>query len=302
MKRLSIIGCGNVGKTLGRLWAQERVFSIGDILNRSEESSSLAVQFIGAGRPVLRIAEMSPAEVFLISTPDDQIRESCSALAASGLLRTGDIVFHCSGALPSADLISAKETGAFVGSVHPIKSIADPAVSVEAFNGTFCGVEGDDQSLEVLRPAFEAIGGKTFAIDPQFKTIYHAAAVMVCSYLTSLLEVGAQAYAKAGLDRETSMDVMEPIVRGTVENIFGSGTVRALTGPIARGDHSIVSKQLATLSDWNPRFGEIYRDLGAVALGLSRLQGTTSPDSLATLAELLEQGTAGGSAPIPRIT
>ncbi len=290
MRKLSIIGCGNVGKTLGRLWAQEKVFSIGHILNRSEESSSSAVHFIGAGQGVAGIAAMSPAEVFLISTPDDHIAESCNALAAAGLLRKDDIVFHCSGALPSSGLISAKEAGALVGSVHPIKSIADPRVSVETFDGTFCGVEGDDQSLEVLRPAFEAIGGETFAVDPQFKTIYHAAAVMVCNYLTSLIEVGAQAYVKAGLDRETSMRVMEPIVRGTVENVFASGTVRALTGPIARGDHSIVSKQLAALSGWNPRFGNLYRDLGAVALGLSRLQGTAPPDSLAALAELLEQG------------
>ncbi|NQT24773.1 DUF2520 domain-containing protein [candidate division KSB1 bacterium] len=289
MRRLNIIGCGNVGKTLGRLWAQERVFSIGDILNRSEESSSSAAHFIGAGQGIAGIAAMSPAEVFLISTPDDQIVESCSALAASGLLRTGDIVFHCSGALPSAGLIPAKEAGACIGSIHPVKSIANPDVSVETFSGTFCGVEGDDQSLEILRPAFEAIGGKTFVIDPQFKTIYHAAAVIVCNYLTSLIEIGAQAYVKAGLDQETSMHVMEPLVRETVENIFGSGTVRALTGPIARGDHSIVSKQLAALADWNPRFGNLYRDLGAVALGLSHLQGTASPDSLAALAELLEQ-------------
>ena len=290
MKRLSIIGCGNMGKTLGRLWSQERVFSIGDILNRTHESASSAACFIGAGQAVAEIASMAPADIFLISTPDDHITESCNALAASGLLRTGDIVFHCSGALPSASLISAKEAGALVGSVHPIKSIVDPSVSVETFNGTFCGLEGDDQSLEVLRPAFEAIGGKIFAIDPQFKTIYHAASVIVCNYLTSLIEVGAQTYVKSGLDRETSMRVMEPIVRGTVENIFGSGTVRALTGPIARGDHSIVAKQLTALSGWNPQFACLYRDLGAVALGLSRLQGTASPDSLAVLAELLEQG------------
>ncbi|OEU60518.1 MAG: hypothetical protein BA870_09290 [Desulfuromonadales bacterium C00003094] len=289
MRSLSIIGCGNVGKTLGRLWSQEKVFSIGDILNRSEESGSAAVRFIGAGRAVVGIAEMSPAEVFLISTPDEYIVESCSALAASGLLRTGDLVFHCSGALPSIDLISAKGAGACIGSVHPVKSFANPAVSAETFSGTFCGMEGDDQALGILRPAFEAVGGKIFAINPQFKTIYHAAAVMTCNYLTSLVEIGAQAYLKAGLDRETSMQVMEPIVRGTVENIFNSGTVGALTGPIARGDHSTVSKQLAALSDWNPRLGNLYRDLGATALELSRLQGTAPPDSLAALAKLLEQ-------------
>lgn len=290
MRKLCIIGCGNVGKTLGRLWHQEKVFTIGDILNRSKESGSAAARFIGAGRAISGVAEMSPAEVFLIGTPDDQIVASCRALAASGLLRPGDVVFHCSGALPAADLISAKEAGACIGSVHPVKSFANSAESGETFGGTFCGMEGDEQALEILRPAFEAIGGKAMAINPQFKAIYHAGAVMVCNYLTSLIEIGAQAYLKAGLDRETAMQVMEPIVRGTVENIFDSGTVGALTGPIARGDHSVVAKQLSALSDWNPRFGNLYRDLGATALELSRLQGTASPDSLAALAELLEQG------------
>ncbi len=52
---------------------------------------------------------MRPAELFLISTPDDHIVESCNALSASGLLRTGDIVFHCSGALASTDLVSAQD-------------------------------------------------------------------------------------------------------------------------------------------------------------------------------------------------
>jgi predicted short-subunit dehydrogenase-like oxidoreductase (DUF2520 family) len=145
-----------------------------------------------------------------------------------------------------------------------------------------------ERALDVLRQAFEKIGGKTFAIDPRFKTLYHAAAVMVCNYLTALIEIGAQTYLKAGLDRETAMQVMEPIMRGTVENIFASGTVRALTGPIARGDHTTVSGQLAALSDWNPQLGEIYRHLGATALELSRLQGTASSDALTALAELLE--------------
>lgn len=295
MNRLNIIGCGHVGRTLGRLWAQEKVFAMGDVFNRSGESAASAVRFVGAGQGVDRIESMSPAELYLIATPDDHIVESCDALAASGLLRTGDIVFHCSGALPSAALVAAQAAGALVGSVHPIKSFADPDVSSATFEGTFCGVEGDDRALDVLRPAFEAIGARTFAIDPRFKTLYHAAAVIACNYLTALLEIGVQTYVKAGLDRDTAMQVMEPIVGGTIENVFRSGTVRALTGPIARGDHTVVAGQLAALSDWNPLFGSLYRELGAVALDLSRRQGSASPGSLAALAGLLEQ--AGSTKP-----
>ena len=62
MKRLNIIGCGNVGKTLGRLWHQRGVFEIHDILNRTAESACRAVDFIGAGRGIFTHADMRPAD------------------------------------------------------------------------------------------------------------------------------------------------------------------------------------------------------------------------------------------------
>lgn len=289
MKKLSIIGCGNVGKTLGYLWARNAVFEIGDVLNRSVRSSAEAVEFIQAGRPVAGFREMNRADLFLIGTSDNQILPSCKALAASGILQPGNIVFQTSGAIPSARLGAAKETGALVASVHPVKSFTAPDVSVATFSGTFCGTEGDDQALNVLWSAFEAIGARMFRIDPEQKTIYHAALVFVCNYLTALLEVGITAYSKAGLNRETALQAMEPLVRETVDNIFKFDTVGALTGPIARGDDQIVAQQLAALSDWDQSFGNIYRDLGAVALKLSRAQGTASAESLAALTKLLNQ-------------
>ena len=289
MKKLTIIGCGRVGKTLGHLWARNAVFEIADVLNRSVRSSAEAVEFIQAGRPVAGFGEMNRADVFLIGTPDNHILQSCKALADCGILQPGNIVFQCSGAIPSAKLGAAKETGALVASVHPVKSFAAPDVSVATFSGTFCGAEGDDQALGVLLSAFEAIGGRMFGIDPQYKTIYHAAGVLVCNYLTALLEVGITAYSKSGLNRETALQAMEPLVRETVDNIFETDTVRALTGPIARGDDQIVAQQLAAMSAWDPLFGNIYRDLGAVALKLSRAQGTASAESLAALTRLLNQ-------------
>lgn len=288
MKKLNIIGCGNVGKTLAHLWSKQKIFTIGDIVNQSTESNLAAIQFIGSGQTASSVSAMHPAEVYLIGTPDDQIIESCNELASCGLLRKGDTVFHCSGALPSSSLNSAKQASAGIASVHPVKSFANPVASSTSFEGTYCGVEGDKNSLDILSSAFEAIGGKTFDIDPQFKTLYHAGSVMVCNYLTSLIEVGTQSYLKAGLDKETSLKVMEPIVRGTIDNIFSTNTVSALTGPIARGDHATVSRQLTALFDWNPEYGELYRNLGNVALELSRLQGSASPDSLAMLAEILD--------------
>jgi len=289
MKTLTIIGAGRVGQTLSRLWARNGVFEIHEVVNRSLESGSAAVAFMGAGRAFSTLAEMSPADVFMITAPDTHIVACCHALAQSHLLQQGSIVFHCSGALPSSDLAPARAQGAFVGSAHPVKSFADPEVSVSTFAHTFCGMEGDDEALAVLGNALEAIGGRPFKIDPEFKTIYHAGAVIVCNYLTALLEWGVQAYMKAGLERVAARQVIEPMVRDTVENIFQTDTVQALTGPIARGDHEIVAQQLRTMSQWEARFGRLYRDLGAMALELAHDQGTASSESLAALEKLLHE-------------
>jgi predicted short-subunit dehydrogenase-like oxidoreductase (DUF2520 family) len=289
MKRLNIIGCGKVGKTLGRLWAENQVFEIGDVVNRSNESSIAAVEFLGAGQAASRLGEMKAADVYMIGTPDGCIAETSAQLSAFGLLKSGAVVFHCSGALSSAELASAKKCGAFVASVHPVKSFASAESAALTFAGTFCGVEGDSEALEVLCPAFEAIGATAFPVNPEQKTLYHAGTVIVCNYLAALLEFGVRVYAKCDIPREQALQVMEPIVRETADNVFKSGTVQALTGPIARGDHQTVAKQIEALDAWNPRCGELYKLLGLVALDLSREQGAASAESLAALSALLDE-------------
>lgn len=289
MHTLNIIGCGRLGQTLAKLWLQHDVFIIQDIMNRSRESAAEAVDFIGAGRAVTDVAELRPADLFLIATPDDVIAACAHRLAQTGCLQAGNIVFHCSGALPSADLYMVTEYGAFTASVHPVKSFATPDLAVQSFAGTYCGVEGGPDALAVLQPAFTRIGGKLFAIDATQKTFYHAAAVLVCNDLTALIELGARLYEKAGLKRETAFDVMQPIVRETVEAAFSLGTTRALTGPVARGDHVTVAKQIDALHAWEPQIEAAYRALGVIALDLARAQGIAEASALDHLQKLLSR-------------
>ena len=290
MKSFSIIGCGAVGKTVGRLFHEAGIFHLREILTRSRASAELAVEFIGAGRPVAGIGELAPADLYLVAASDDVIAACAVELAASGLIRPGTVVCHMSGALPSSALAPVAELGALVASVHPVKSFADFRVSVSDFAGTWCGIEGDPPAVELLSGAFGAIGGRIFSLDPRFKTIYHAGSVLVCNYLTSLMEAGVRAYEKGGLERETALQVMEPLVRGTVDNIFRLGTVQALTGPIARGDAAVVSAQLDALEGWDQELAAIYRSLAGVAVGLSRKRGQASESDLAAVEKLLAGG------------
>lgn len=289
MSTLSVIGCGHLGRTLARLWHEAGVLDIGDLLTRSPRSATAARDFVGAGRPLADFAALAPADIFLVATTDDALATAAGSLAASGVLRGGEVVFHASGATPSMVLAPLRDCGAVIGSVHPVLSFASPERALCDFPGSFCGVEGDESALAVLRPLFDALGARLFAVDADAKLLYHSAAVFACNYLPGLVECGVRAHALAGIDRATAMAILEPIVRGTLDNIFGHGPAQALSGPIARGDHTLVARQFEALKTRDAQLAAIYRHMATITLELSREQGNASPAALEELQRLLGQ-------------
>jgi predicted short-subunit dehydrogenase-like oxidoreductase (DUF2520 family) len=261
-KTLNIVGAGKVAQTLGRLWTVHGSLAVQDVLNRSRESAQRAVAFIGAGRTVDHCREMRPADIWLIGTNDDQIVPCAEALIREAQLAPGTVVFHCSGAKPSAELKPIIGADRFAASIHPIRSFASPEQVVQSFQGTWCGAEGDAQALAILNDAFAAIGAQIVPINTEHKALYHSAAVFACNYLVTLMDVAQQTYVKAGVPEDVALKLMEPLVKETVENVFRLGTKKALTGPIARGDVATTVKQYRAVNAWNRRFGELYKKLG----------------------------------------
>src|SRR5690606_13610867 len=129
MPQLAVIGAGRVGKALCRVWRQQSVFTIGDVLNRRAGSARAATSFIGAGRPIDDWAQLRRADVLMLSVPDDAITACVDKLKNSKAVGPGTIVFHCSGSKPSSLLAPLEASGARVASVHPVKSFADPALA-----------------------------------------------------------------------------------------------------------------------------------------------------------------------------
>lgn len=269
-KTLNIIGCGNVGQTLGRLWAANGIFDIQDVLNRSQQSGAAAVAFMQAGKAAAAYDELRAADATMIAVPDDQIAGCTDALARAGIVARDCVVFHCSGALPSSVLRAAATQGASVASVHPIRSFADPALAAKAFAGTFCGIEGDEAAVRLLSSSFTGIGARLVPVDADFKSVYHAAAVFASNYLVTLLDVALQAYAKSGIPDDVALELMEPLVRGTVDNVFRLGTTQALTGPIARGDMATAARKYQAVNAWDERHGMLYKQLAKLTTDIAR--------------------------------
>lgn len=266
---LNIVGGGHVGRALGRLFYQRGVFEVQDVLARSQASAQAAVDFIGAGRAVASSEALRPASAWMLAVSDDSIGEVARLLASRGGWQ-GAVVFHCSGAKASTELEPLRAAGAVAASVHPVRSFADPRQVAEAFDGTFCGVEGDADALAVLNPAFASIGARMVAIDASAKTVYHAASVFASNYLTTVLDAALRAWQAAGIPEDVARELARPLATETLANVFRLGAETALSGPIARGDAATVARQQAAVEDWDPATGVLYEALAGATWDLAR--------------------------------
>ena len=260
MLKLNIVGAGHVGRVLGKLFAQHHAFEVQDVMCRSQRTADEGVRFIGAGTAIHDIHAMRQADAYMLSVSDDQIELMCAELAARMPL-DGAIVFHCSGAKSSLDLIDAAREGADTGSLHPIRSFADPARVAADFAGTFCGVEGSARALATLQHAAGLIGARPVAVDSRAKAVYHAASVFASNYVVTVLDAALRAYEAAGIPPAVAMELAKPLATETVANVFRLGPVAALSGPIARGDFVTVAAQQAALDGWDEPTGQLYEAL-----------------------------------------
>lgn len=257
MRSLTLIGAGRLGKSLAKLFINHQQFLIKNILDSSVEAAEAAVEFIGKGKAVTRFEDVEESDFYLVAVPDDCIGDVAKKLI--DLPQVAEkVVFHCSGALSSEIL---GEGNFLKASIHPVKSFADPALAINDFSGTWCGVEGDEDALQVLEPIFSEIGGNCFRINGEFKKIYHAGAVFASNFLPLLIESSLKCYEESGVDRELAMKIIEPICRLTLENVIKLGPQNAVTGPVARGDFASVDNQREELEKYLPEIADLYKKL-----------------------------------------
>lgn len=276
---LNVIGAGRVGRTLAKRFQQAGVCRVQDLCSRDPVRAADAVAFIGAGQAVTTQAAIRPAQLWMLSVPDTVIEPVAAGLAsvigaavAAGV--TPPIVFHCSGYWPASALEPLRRLGWSAASVHPVRSFADPAIAVAAFDDTPCGLEGDEAALAVLTPLFEAINGRCFQVPGERKALYHAAAVFASNFTVVLQSLAHDAWRDAGVPEEMAWRIQASLVRGTIDNVFQLGPAAAITGPAARGDTAVVRHQGEVVAGWHPEAGQVYRDLSALAARLARQRST----------------------------
>lgn len=286
MKKVAIIGAGIVGTAVGHI-LQKKGYEIVSVASRTKNSLRRASKYIDSKFTLDLAKAAREAEIILITTKDDQIKEACANITKSFKSLKGKIFLHMSGALSNNVLDKAKQKGAEIGSFHPIQTFASIDGAIENLPGSVFGVTVEEKIFPIVDNLVRDLGGKSLKVDDDKKPIYHAAACVVCNYLAALIHFGQVFYQTMGISPEAALEAFWPLVKGTISNIEKLGTSKALTGPIARGDVGTIKTHLEEMEKNIPDKVDLYKKLGAYTVQVAMEKGTIKGEQAQKLLEIL---------------
>jgi predicted short-subunit dehydrogenase-like oxidoreductase (DUF2520 family) len=285
----AVIGCGRVGTALAKYLTRSGYVAAG-LASRSPSSAKRLAELTGAPEFGNMLSEASEkAGIVFITTPDGAIKSACDGISGKKGFKSGSVVLHCSGALSSEELISAKTCGAYIGSMHPLQSFASTQYELNPFSGIVTSVEGDAEAVDAAKNIAEDLGSYSVTIKTEAKMLYHASAVVASNYLVTLLDLSLELIRQAGVTDEDAFRGLKPLIDGTLSNIGKMGVRNALTGPIARGDIQTIENHLSEIGSKAPQLLSLYRTLGLHTVEIARGKGTVSETVLKRIEDLFRK-------------
>lgn len=285
MLKLGFIGAGTVGTALS-LRLSDRGYQVVAVSSRSQTSAGKLAQTISDCHAVnsnQAVAEV--AELIFITTPDDAIAPVVSEIQ----WHPGQSVVHCSGADSTDILEPAKKSGARVGAFHPLQTFASVKQAIDNIPGSTFAVEAEEPLLTTLKEMATALDGHWIELKASDKIIYHAAAVIACNYLVTLVKLATDLWQTFSIPPQQASQALLPLLQGTIHNIDTDGIPQCLTGPIARGDTGTIKKHLNALQKVAPAVLATYRELGLQTIPIALAKGRINQHQAEELQAILKQ-------------
>ena len=283
MLKLGFIGTGTVGTALAVRLNSEG-YQVVAVSSRSRLSAENLTQVISNCRIFDNSQDVADiAELIFITTPDDAIAKVVSQLK----WHVGQSVVHCSGADSTEILQPARESGAHAGVFHPLQTFASAKQAMGNIPGSTFAVEAEEPLLNILKDMAAALDGHWIELKASDKVIYHAAAVMACNYVVTLVKLAADLWQTFSIPPQQATQALLPLLRGTISNIEAIGIPQCLTGPIARGDSGTVKKHLSALEEVAPAVLSTYRELGLQTIPIALAKGRINEQQAQELKTML---------------
>ena len=208
---------------------------------------------------------MPKSGLLFLAVPDSAVTEMARRIA--DMNPPPEIaIAHVSGAL-GLDALKILR-GRALGSFHPLQSFPFPREPA-AFRGITVAVDATTPALlRRLSALARSLGARPKHVGDRDRVLYHASAVFASNFVDVVIAEAVRTLERIGWTEEEATRALMPLVDGAVANIRRRGVVKALTGPIRRGDADTVSRHIAALD--RP---DLYRMLALVALEIAQEAG-----------------------------
>lgn len=253
--RFSVVGPGNVGSSL-TAWLVAQGARLVAVAGGSK-GPELARRYGASWSPSSEL-RTEGQNLLLVAVPDPVLTEVASTLARHPQAR---VALHTSGGNDAEALAPLRQSATSVGSVHPLKAFPAPEENPVAARGVFFAVDGDPEALAVARRLVANWQGQSFELSGEQRISYHLAARLAAGGVATLLSAAEEIVERLRLPPEAMAGYLG-LAHGALDRIAASEQApRAITGPVARGDTSVLERQKRALSELFPALSPVVEAL-----------------------------------------
>ncbi|MEM1054028.1 MAG: Rossmann-like and DUF2520 domain-containing protein [Bacteroidota bacterium] len=284
----AIIGAGAAGRALA-LRLSEMGYPVRAIISRTKSRADVLARAVGAEVSSAHLEDIpGDTSLVLICVPDDQLSDVAELLTGVRLDWPNTVVAHVSGAALSSVLEPLNAEGAAVLSFHPLQTLTRRS-GADSLDGAYVGLEGPPRGVAAGIELAVGLGLRYVVIPPEAKPRYHLAAAMTSNFVVTLLGMVQEVLASLDIDRRDGLAMLEPLLRGTMDNLARRGPEEALTGPVVRGDLDTIRSHGLALRQNLPQLVPAYAALSVETVRLAVRSGRLDPARAEDLLTLLQR-------------
>lgn len=232
IKRISIIGSGNVAHHLGHKLFQQG-YDIVNVWSRSYSNASTLAKRLNA-HPVINTKELATCDLVLICVPDDAIKKVCESIEVDA------IYAHTSGTRSIDDLSGKKNFGIF----YPLQSLSKNNLREDIEIPIL--IEANNVAIEeVLTEVAKEITSIVHSVDSEKRKQLHVGAVIVNNFTNHLYTL-AKEFCE---DHNADFDILKPLILETALKIKNMSPESAQTGPAKRKDKNTLDQHIKLLNE-----------------------------------------------------
>ncbi len=285
---VAVIGAGAMAHALA-LRLVNKGYPLRAVLSQTKAHAEEVARAAGAAVASDDFSRL-PKDVRLvvIAVSDSALADVAELLTGVAHLWKETVVVHTSGVLSAEALEPLATEGAATASFHPLQTITRSA-GQDALDQAYAGIEGDDRAVAAGIELAVGLGMRYIVLSGDAKARYHLGATMASNFFVTLMGIVQEVLVSLDIDRDDGFAMMEPLLRGTLDNLEMTSPEEALTGPVVRGDLDTLRMHGQALRQHLPQLIPAYAALTVETVRLAVRSGKLDPNRAEDVLSLMQR-------------